>query len=122
MGNETWESLSEAVRQHKLRVHVLDCQQHMRHIFLQHMSRRQVQPKYSLRRTHQAHTVRDAPTFCLYLQRLQADHVKAELADDLSKFASWETMKISFDQLLRAVYNEFHHGGKYFKGKGVEFT
>lgn len=52
---------------------------------------------------------------------VQAEHVKAELADDLSHFSSWERMTTDFDQLLRAVYKEFHHGGRYYKGKGAEF-
>lgn len=43
MGVEVWEALSEQEQEHKLRVHVLDCQQHMRNIFLQHMSRKQVE-------------------------------------------------------------------------------
>lgn len=35
---------------------------------------------------------------------------------------SWERMSTDFDQLLRAVYKEFHEGGRYYKGKGADFA
>lgn len=47
MGDEAWVALSEEAKESQLRVHVLDCQQHMRNIFLQHMSRKQVCHKCS---------------------------------------------------------------------------
>lgn len=52
---------------------------------------------------------------------MQAQHVAKELQDELKQFASWERMTTDYDQLLRAVYKEFHDGGKYYKGKGADF-
>ena len=31
-------------------------------------------------------------------------------------------MTTDYDQLLRAVYKEFHQGGRYYKGKSAEFS
>lgn len=31
-------------------------------------------------------------------------------------------MTADYDQLLRAVYKEFHEGGVYYKGKGADFS
>lgn len=73
-------------------MHVIDCHQHMRNIVLSHMSLK------------------------------QAEHVKAELAVALQQFSSWERMSTEYSQLLRAVYKEFHQGGRYYKGKGADFT
>lgn len=53
---------------------------------------------------------------------LQAAHVKEELAAELQQFSSWERMSTEFEQLLRAVYKEFHRGGRYYKGKGADFA
>ena len=33
----------------------------------------------------------------------------------------YERMTTDFDQMLRADYKEFHHGGRYYKGKGVPY-
>lgn len=54
--------------------------------------------------------------------RLQAEHVQQELSEQLQQFSSWERMTTEYDQLLRAVYKEFHEGGMYYKGKGAEFA
>lgn len=40
----------------------------------------------------------------------------------LQAFMAWERMTTEFDQLLRAVYKEFHAGGRYYKGKGADFA
>lgn len=92
MGDEVWDALSEEEREGELRVHVLDCHQHMRNIVLSHMSRK------------------------------QSEHVRQELAHHLQAFASWERMTTDYDQILRAVYKEFHQGGRYYKGKGADFS
>lgn len=47
--------------------------------------------------------------------------MKAELQEELDTFASWERMSTDYDQLLRATYKEFHHGCRYYKGKGKEY-
>lgn len=91
-GEDAWNALGDEEREEKLRVHLLDCQQHLRNIWLAHMSRK------------------------------QAEHVATQLAEELKEFASWERMTMEFDQLLRAVYKEFHEGGLYYKGKGADFA
>lgn len=53
---------------------------------------------------------------------LQGEYVQRELAQQLQQFASWERMSTQYDQLLRAVYKEFHSGGRYYKGKGADFS
>lgn len=52
----------------------------------------------------------------------QAAHVQRELSEQLKEFSSWERMTTEYDQLLRAVYKEFHHGGRYYKGKSADFA
>lgn len=91
VGREKWEAMSEAERKHETRVHKLQCWQHMRNIFLKHMS------------------------------AAQAKHVANELKPWLDAFTSWERMSTDFDSLLRAAYKEFHQGNAYYKGKGREF-
>ena len=91
MGAEAWDALSEAEQVHLCRVHKLDCHNHMRNIFLGPMSKK------------------------------MSKHVAVELKDHLEAFSSWERMTTEFDQLLRGCYKEFHHGNKYYKGKGREF-
>lgn len=73
-GTEVWDALPEERRSELLRVHKLDCQHHLRNIWLGHMSQR------------------------------QAAHVQAALADHLNQFSAWERMTTDYDQLLRAVY------------------
>jgi len=73
------------------RVHKLDCYQHLRNIFLKEMS------------------------------AAQAAHVAEELKPRLELFSSWDRMTTEYTQLLRAAYKEFHHGNKYYKGKGRQF-
>lgn len=53
---------------------------------------------------------------------MQSEYVQKELAQQLQQFASWERMSTQYDQLLRAVYKEFHSGGRYYKGKGADFA
>ena len=74
-----------------VRCHKVDCSGHLRNIFLGEMT------------------------------SAMSKHVREELAEHLALFGGWERMTTDFDQLLRAVYKEFHHGGQYYKGKGVEF-
>eukprot|EP00966_Prymnesium_polylepis_P234411 5422510-Prymnesium_polylepis.2 len=91
MGDEAWEALSESEREKQLRVHLFDCQQHMRNIILNHMSEK------------------------------QAKHVEAELAADLQAFSAHERVTTNFGDLLRGVYNNFHAGGRYYKGHSADF-
>ena len=91
MGAEVWDALSEEERVHVTRTHKLDCWNHMRNIFLAPMS------------------------------KAMAKQVATDLKQHLDAFTSWERMTTNFDQLLRACYKEFHHGNRYYKGKGREF-
>ena len=77
--------MSETEKEEAIRVHKLDCWQHMRNIFLSEMS------------------------------SAQAKHVAAELKPHLDDFSSWERMSTEYSQLLRAAYKEFHHGNAYYK-------
>lgn len=48
--------------------------------------------------------------------------MQQELSEQLKQFNAWERMSTQYDQLLRAVYKEFHSGGRYYKGKGADFS
>lgn len=48
--------------------------------------------------------------------------MQQELQHELQQFAAWERMSTHYDQLLRAVYKEFHSGGRYYKGRGADFS
>lgn len=91
-GDEAWESKPDDARTEMLRVYSLDCQHHLRNIWMGHMSVK------------------------------QAQHVQQELSSQLQHFAAWERMSTDYEQLLRAVYKEFHQGGRYYKGKGRDFA
>lgn len=88
IGAEVWDAMGEAEQKHATRVHRLECWQHMRNIFLKHMS------------------------------SAQAKHATTKLKPWLETFGSWERMSTEFDALLRGVYKEFHIGNAYYKGKG----
>ena len=92
MGDETWEALTDAERANQLRVHQLDCHQHMRNIFLKHMS------------------------------TAQSEYTKEELKNDLGAFSSFERMSTEYSQLLRATYKEFNKDGHYYKGQSADFN
>ena len=91
LGADAWAAMSEQEQQEATRVNKLDCYQHLRNIFLKEMS------------------------------SAQSKHVAEELKPHLDAFSSWERMTTDYTQLLRAAYKEFHHGNKYYKGKGREF-
>ena len=91
IGAEAWAAMSEAERTHSTRVHKLNCWNHMRNIFLNNMSSE------------------------------MAKHVASELKPQLDTFSSWERMSTSMSDFTRGSYKEFHHGCKYYKGKGREF-
>lgn len=92
LGPERWDAMSEEERNDATRTHQIDCWGHMRNIFLEHMSAE------------------------------LAAHVKAELQPELETFASWERMTTEYSQLVRACYKEFHHGCRYYKGKGRPYS
>lgn len=89
---ELWDAMTEDERKAAVRTHQVDCWGHMRNIFLEHMSVE------------------------------LAAHVKAELQPELETFAAWERMTTEYSQLVRACYKEFHHGCRYYKGKGRPYS
>ena len=107
LGHATWASMSAMEQEAATRTHAQDCWQHIRNIVLAEMS------------------------------RAMAAHVKVELQPELDTFSAWERMSTEFSQLPRAAYKvtpaswmhpcvlpchqEFHHGCRYYKGKGREY-
>lgn len=47
VGSDTWDGMTEDEREEAVRVHQIDCWQHLRNIFLAHMSAAQVSREYS---------------------------------------------------------------------------
>lgn len=92
MDPEVWAAMSAAEQEHSVKMHMVHCWNHIRNIFLKAMS------------------------------TAQAAHVKSALSAELETFAGYERMSTDFDQMLRADYKEFHHGGRYYKGKGKEYA
>lgn len=88
IGEENWSVMTKEEQDAASRTHLHDCWQHLRNIFLSEMS------------------------------SAQAAHMKEELRPELETFTSWERMSTDYSQLLRATYKEFHHGCRYYKGKG----
>ena len=43
------------------------------------------------------------------------NHLKDELADSLAEFSSFDRMSVDGNDLIRAVFKEFHEGGEYAK-------
>ena len=84
-GLDGWKQRPESERESMLQVYLFDCWHHMRNIFLKEMS------------------------------AAQSKHVSHALADQLKAFSAWERMSTDFDNLIRAVYKEFHEGGRYYK-------
>eukprot|EP00966_Prymnesium_polylepis_P261277 6034975-Prymnesium_polylepis.2 len=91
LGAVKWAAMSELEQAAATRTHKHDCWHHLRNIFLAEMS------------------------------RAQAAHMKEELKAELDLFTSWERMSTDYSQLLRATYKEFHHGCRYYKGKGKSY-
>ena len=92
IGLDIYEAMTDNEKERVTRVHEFDCVNHLRNIILNAMS--------------------DA----------MSAHVAEELKLHLEAFSSWERLTTDFTQLLRATYKEFHHGCRYYKGKGREFT
>lgn len=91
IGAEAWAALSNEERASKTRIHMGDCHQHMRNIFLENMA------------------------------EAASDHLKNDLQDALEAFTAYERMSTDGMQLIRAIYKEMHPTGEYYKGKGREF-
>ena len=90
-GAVKWAAMSEEEKEFSTRTHQHDCWQHLRNIFLAEMS------------------------------SAQAKHMQAEMQSELDTFSSWERMSTEYSQLLRSTYKEFHHGCRYYKGKGKPY-
>ena len=91
IGAEAWGAMTEGEQVHATRTHKLNCWNHMRNIFLNNMSSE------------------------------MEKHVAEELKPQLEAFSSWERMTTNFSDFLRGTYKNFHHGCKWYKGKGREF-
>jgi hypothetical protein len=92
MGAEAWDALRVEEKADLLRVHLLDCHQHMRNIFLNAM------------------------------WTAQTVYTKSELEHDLKEFTAFERMSTEYSQLLRATYKEFNRDGHYYKGQSSDFA
>ena len=91
LGAAKWAAMSDTEKKASTRTHQHDCWQHLRNIFLAEMS------------------------------SAQAKHMQAEMQSELDTFSSWERMSTEYSQLLRSTYKEFHHGCRYYKGKGKPY-
>ena len=89
MGEAVWDAMTEQEQEAAVRVHEVDCYQHLRNIFLNEMS------------------------------KAMASHVANELKPDLDAFTAWERMTTDFSQLLRGSYKELHQGGLVLQREGA---
>ena len=91
IGKESWDAMSVGEREVKCKAYLGDCHQHLRNIIINAMS---------LKAT---------------------SYLKEQLGDDLEQFSAYDRMSVDGNDLIRAVFNEFHAGGEYAKGKQREF-
>ena len=91
VGAEAWEKMSVDERNAKYRYYRADCWQHLRNILIAAMS--------------------DAANTFL----------KDQLSESLEQFSSYERIEVEGEKMIRAAFNQFHHGGEYAKGRGREF-
>ena len=47
--------------------------------------------------------------------------LKDQLSESLEQFSSYERIEVEGEKMIRAAFNQFHHGGEYAKGRGREF-
>ena len=87
----TWAAFSEEQKEAAVRCHATHCWQHIRNIFLAPMS------------------------------AAMSQLLKHKLGDELDAFTAQERVHTDMGSLLRADYKEFHRGGRYYKGAGIEF-
>jgi hypothetical protein len=85
VGEEAWDKLTEQQRTAKGKVYVGECHAHLRNIVINAMS------------------------------MAATNHLKEELADSLAEFSSFDRMSVDGNDLIRAVFKEFHEGGEYAK-------
>ena len=91
IGDVAWEAMPEAQRATRCKVYIGQCHQHLRNIIINAMAIK------------------------------ATDSLKNLLADSLAEFSSFDRMSVDGNDLIRAVYKEFHAGGEYAKGKQREF-
>jgi hypothetical protein len=48
--------------------------------------------------------------------------LKGQLEDSLAEFSSFDRVTVDINDLIRAVFKEFHAGGEYAKGKQREYN
>lgn len=91
IGEEEWDAMDTSERDATHKVWLGDCHQHIRNIIINSMASG------------------------------ATAHLKAELAEDLADFSSFDRMSVDGMDLIRAVFKELHSSGEYAKGKGREF-
>ena len=92
IGLERWNAMGEAEQAAAVRVHELDCWQHLRNIFLSAQS------------------------------TAMSKHVAEELQPQLATFFAWERMSTEFSALLRGAEKQFHHNNAYHHGEGRNYS
>ena len=90
-GQAAWTKMPPHKQAAKKTLYLGDCWQHMRNIFIDHMTKE------------------------------AAAHLAVELKEHLQAFSSYERMSTNGMDLIRAVYKELHPGGDYAKGDGINF-
>ena len=85
VGEEAWDKLTEQQRTAKGKVYVGECHARLRNIVINAMS------------------------------IAATNHLKEELADSLAEFSTFDRMSVDGNDLIRAVFKEFHEGGEYAK-------
>ena len=89
VGEEAWDKLTEQQRTAKGKVYVGECHAHLRNIVINAMS------------------------------IAATNHLKEELADSLAEFSTFDRMSVDGNDLIRAVFKEFHEGGEYAKASAA---
>ena len=49
------------------------------------------------------------------------EHVRGALEDSLGEFCPRERIEPDGGAVIRSAFKQFHHGGEYAKGRGLEF-
>ena len=91
VGTAAWEAMSVEERNKKYMVYKGDCWNHLRNIMIAAMA------------------------------RMGNDTLKAEVADDLELFSSYERIEADGMQVIRGIFKHLHHGGEYELGRGREY-
>eukprot|EP00966_Prymnesium_polylepis_P200830 4653551-Prymnesium_polylepis.3 len=118
--------MSEAERAHATRVHKLNCWQHMRNIFLNNMSKAQAKHvSEELKPWLDAFTSWERMTTDFDQLLLRAVYKIGRRRERLHSrrlaFSARQSILYLTPSICARTRQEFHHGNKYYKGKGREF-